>query len=203
MHFKIRVRDASITVLEPHLRIRLFFTLNSTSTKSKQLHVRPVNAAVIRASSLRLRLIITVDISREVGVFGNEAAQVYKLVNLVVLLAAAAFSGAGRGGVDVSPDCYALFSVPIRRVSVFFSDTVKPKAQNISTITAIILASPPGDLEMILASSAYSIPHTALRTRSSSVSSGPPPLHSWILENGVVFAVSCLLYIKLVPVQVH
>ena len=74
-------------VLEPHLMIRLFFTLNSTSTKPKQLHVRPVNAAVSRASSLRLRLIITVDISREVGVFGNEAAQVYKLVNLVVLLA--------------------------------------------------------------------------------------------------------------------
>ena len=66
--------------------IRFLFTPNSTSTKPMQLHVRPVNAATSRASSLRLRLIITVDISREVGVFGNEAAQVYELVNLVVLL---------------------------------------------------------------------------------------------------------------------
>ena len=89
---------------------------------------------------------------------------------------AAAISSAGRGGVGVSPGCCAFYGVRIRRVSVFFSDTVKSNAPNTSTITVIILASPAGDLDTIPASSAYSIPHTALRTRSSSVSSGPPPL---------------------------
>ena len=91
---------------------------------------------------------------------------------------AAAISSAGRGGVGVSPGCCAFSGVRIRRVSVFFSDTVKANAPNTSTITVIIFASPAGDLDTIPASSAYSIPHTALRTRSSSVSSGPPPLPS-------------------------
>ena len=91
---------------------------------------------------------------------------------------AVAISSAGRGGVGVSPGCCAFSGVRIRRVSVFFSDTVKPNAPNTSTITVIILASPAGDLDTIPASSAYSIPHAALRTRSSSVSSGSPPLPS-------------------------
>ena len=60
MHCRIRVRDTSIiTVLEPHLIIRFLFVLNPTSTNPKQLHVRPVNAAASRASSLRLSLTIT------------------------------------------------------------------------------------------------------------------------------------------------
>ena len=88
---------------------------------------------------------------------------------------AAAISSAGRGGVGVSPGCYAFSGARIKRVSVFFSGTVKPNALNASTIAVIILASPAGDLDTIpAASSTYSIPHTALRTRSSSVSSGPP-----------------------------
>ena len=66
---------------------------------------------------------------------------------------AAAISSAGRGGVGVSPGCYAFSGVCIRRVSVFFSDTVKPNAPNTSTITVIILASPAGDLDTIPASS--------------------------------------------------
>ena len=101
---------------------------------------------------------------------------------------AAAISSAGRGGVGVSPGCYAFFGARVKRIFVFFSDTVKPNAPNISTITVIIFASLAGDLDTILASSAYSIPHTVLRTRSSSVSSGPPPLpSSRNIENGVVF----------------
>ena len=85
---------------------------------------------------------------------------------------AAAISSAGRGGVGVSP-CYCAFSgARIKRVSVFFSDTVKPKAPNTSTITIILLASPAGDLDTIPASSAYSIPHSAL---DSAVSRPVPP----------------------------
>ena len=90
---------------------------------------------------------------------------------------APAISSAGRGGVGVSPGCCAFSGVRIRRVSVFFSDTVKPNAPNTSTITVIILASPAGDLGTIPASSAYSTPHTALRTRSSSVSSRASTFH--------------------------
>ena len=56
----IRVRDTSITALNnTHLMIRLFFVLNPTPTNPKLLHVKPVNAAASRASSLRLSLIIT------------------------------------------------------------------------------------------------------------------------------------------------
>ena len=91
---------------------------------------------------------------------------------------AAAISSAGRGGVGVSPGCCAFSGARIRRVSVFFSDTVRPNAPNTSTITVIIFASPAGNLDTIPASSACSIPHTALRTRSSSVSSGSPPFPS-------------------------
>ena len=91
---------------------------------------------------------------------------------------AAAISSAGRGGVGVSPGCCAFSGARVRRVSVFYSDTVKPNAPNASTITVILLASPAGDLDTIPASSAYSIPYTALRTQSSSVSSGPPSLPS-------------------------
>ena len=91
---------------------------------------------------------------------------------------AAAISCAGRGGAGISPSCCAFCGARIGRVSVFFSDTVKRHAWNTSTITAIIIASSAGDLDTIPASSACSIPHTALRTRSSSVSSGPPPLPS-------------------------
>ena len=82
---------------------------------------------------------------------------------------AAAISSAERGGVGVSPGCCAFSGVRIRRVSVFFYDTVKPNAPNTSTITVIILASPAGDLDTIPASSAYNISHNALRTRSSYV----------------------------------
>ena len=89
---------------------------------------------------------------------------------------AAVISSAGIGGVGVSPGCCAFSGARIRRVSVFFSDTVKPNAPNTSTINIIILASPAGDLGTIPASSAYNIPHTAIRTRSSSISSGPPLL---------------------------
>ena len=46
-------------------------------------------------------------------------------------------------------------------VYFFFACTVKAKARQISTTTSIILANPCGDREAILASSAYSIPHTA------------------------------------------
>ena len=91
---------------------------------------------------------------------------------------AAAISSAGRGGVGVSPVCCAFSGARIRRFFVFFSDPVKPNALNTSTIIVILLASPGGDLDTIPASSAYSIPYIVLRTRSSSVSSGPPALPS-------------------------
>ena len=91
---------------------------------------------------------------------------------------AAAISSAGRSGVGVSPGCCAFSGVYIRRISVFCSDTVKQSAPNTSTITVIILASPAGNLDTIPAPLAYSIRHTALRTRSNSVSPGPPPLAS-------------------------
>ena len=55
----VRVRDASITIGKLHLMIRFVFVLNSTSTNPTLLHVKPVNAAASRASSLRLSLIIT------------------------------------------------------------------------------------------------------------------------------------------------
>ena len=57
----MRVRDTSITVLEPSLRARSLFALNPTSTNPKKLRVKPVNAAASRASSLRLSLIIRSD----------------------------------------------------------------------------------------------------------------------------------------------
>ena len=82
---------------------------------------------------------------------------------------AAVISSAGRGAAGVSPGCCAFSGARIRRVSVFFYDTVKPNASNTSTITVIILANPAGGLDTIPASSAYNIPHTALRTRSSYV----------------------------------
>ena len=82
---------------------------------------------------------------------------------------AATIFSAGRGGVGVSPGFCAFSGARIRRVSVLFSDMVKPNAPVTSTISVIILASPAGDLDTIPASSAYSIPLTALRTRSSSV----------------------------------
>ena len=47
-----------------------------------------------------------------------------------------------------------------------FSDTVRAKARQISTMTSIILASPRGDREIMHASSTYSIPHTAQRKQS-------------------------------------
>ena len=47
---------------------------------------------------------------------------------------AAAISSAGRGGVGVSPGCCAFSGARIRRVSVFFSDTIKPNAPNTSTM---------------------------------------------------------------------
>ena len=49
-------------------------------------------------------------------------------------------------------------------ISVFFSDTVKAKTQQTSTITSIVLASPCGDRVFMEASSAYSIPHTTQLT---------------------------------------
>ena len=51
-------------------------------------------------------------------------------------------------------------------VSVFLSDTVRPAASKTVTMTVIILASPPADLETIPASSAYNMPHTFLRTQA-------------------------------------
>ena len=91
---------------------------------------------------------------------------------------AAAISSAGRGGFGVSPGCCAFSGARIRRVSVVFSDTVEPNAPNTFTTIISILTSPAGDLDTIPASSAYSIPHTAVCTRSSSVSCGPLPLPS-------------------------
>ena len=81
---------------------------------------------------------------------------------------AAMISSAGRGRVGAFPSCRT-FS------GIFFFDTVKPNAPNTYTITVIILASPAGVLDTIPASSAYSISHIALRTRSSRVSSERPP----------------------------
>ena len=49
LHCRIRVRDTSITVLEPHLMIRFFLS----STNPTLLHVKPVNADASRASSSR------------------------------------------------------------------------------------------------------------------------------------------------------
>ena len=43
---------------KPHRMIRLFFVLNPTSTNLTLLHVKPVNVAAGRVSSLRLSLII-------------------------------------------------------------------------------------------------------------------------------------------------
>ena len=51
-------------------------------------------------------------------------------------------------------------------VSVFFSDTVKPAAPKTVTMTVIIFASTSVNFETIPASSAYSMPHTALRTHA-------------------------------------
>ena len=44
-------------------------------------------------------------------------------------------------------------------VSVFFTDTVKAKARQTSTMTYIILVSPCGDRETMQASSTYNMPH--------------------------------------------
>ena len=49
-------------------------------------------------------------------------------------------------------------------VSVFFADKVEAKARQTFTMASIILASLCGDRETMLASSAYSMPHTARRT---------------------------------------
>ena len=43
---------------KPHPMIRLFFVLNPTSTNLTSLHVKPVNAAASRVSSLCLSVII-------------------------------------------------------------------------------------------------------------------------------------------------
>ena len=50
--------------------------------------------------------------------------------------------------------------------SVFLSDTVRPAASKTVTMTVIILASPSADRETFPASSAYNMPHTALRTQT-------------------------------------
>ena len=47
---------------------------------------------------------------------------------------------------------------------IVFTDTVRAKARQTSTMTSIILASSYGDCETMPASTAYSIPHTARRT---------------------------------------
>ena len=57
-------------------------------------------------------------------------------------------------------------------VSVFFAYTVNAKARHTSTMTYVILASACGDRETMQASSAYSMPHTARRTKSIA-GSGP------------------------------
>ena len=57
-------------------------------------------------------------------------------------------------------------------ISVFFSDTVRAKARQTSTMTSITLASPRGDRERMQASSVYSIPYTLRRTQSTA-RSGP------------------------------
>ena len=51
-------------------------------------------------------------------------------------------------------------------VFAFLSDTVRPAASKTVTMTVIILASSSAGLETMPASSAYSIPHTALRTQA-------------------------------------
>ena len=64
LHCGIRVRDMNTSIITvvlkglAHLVIRFLFVLNLTSINPKQLHVKPVNAAASRASSLRLSLII-------------------------------------------------------------------------------------------------------------------------------------------------
>ena len=60
----------------------------------------------------------------------------------------------------------AWFGVRSNVVSVFVSDTVRPAALKTITLTVIILARPSADLDTIPASSAYNIPHTALRFAS-------------------------------------
>lgn len=74
----------------------------------------------------------------------------------------------GTGGVGGSPSFGGSSGTRIKRLSVFFSDVARPKAPNTST-TAVInhTRMPSGDLEASPASSAYSIPHTAFRARSS------------------------------------
>ncbi|CAM9654423.1 unnamed protein product [Ascophyllum nodosum] len=80
------------------------------------------------------------------------------------------------GGGD--PPFFGCFSgARIKRVSVFFSDTVLPNAPNTSTIMVIILVNPSWDLDTTLASSAYSIPQSALRVRSNGVPA-PTPVSS-------------------------
>ena len=77
-------------------------------------------------------------------------------------------SGGGDvvGGSPVSGDSRELASA----VLGFLPDIVCPKAPHTRTTAVITLARPSGNLEMNTASSAYSVLHTALRTRSRGVS---------------------------------
>ena len=78
----------------------------------------------------------------------------------------------GSGGSS-TPFFRGLSGTRIMSASVFFSETVKPKAENTSTTMVVMRDSPAGDLETNPASSAQSIPQIACRTRSRGWS---PPL---------------------------
>lgn len=72
--------------------------------------------------------------------------------------------GGGVGGSRLFGDFSGTVLASVQ--SAFSSDNVRPKDPHTSSITVIIFARPSGHLEMTAASSAYSVPHTALRTRS-------------------------------------
>ena len=77
--------------------------------------------------------------------------------------------------VGGDPPFFGCFSgARIKRVSVLFSDTVRPNVPNTSTIVVIILVNPSWDLDTTPASSAHSIPQTALRARSNGVPAPTP-----------------------------
>ena len=89
---------------------------------------------------------------------------------------AASMTSGGSG----DPPFFGCFSgVRIKRVSVFFSDTVRPNSPNTSTIVVIILANPSWDLDTTPASSAQNIPQT--NTNSSTL-----PVHIYVLTTDTV-----------------
>ena len=71
--------------------------------------------------------------------------------------------------------------------SIYCSDTVRPVASKTVTVTVIILAIPFADFETVLASSAYKLPHTALRRMPMPMAPLFRPPHSPGVEPNPLF----------------